>query len=82
MKELYFKAYSTSLAKNEIETVTYIVLQYARFLAFKCNDSTRALEILTQALAKAKGSKTLYLSYVNFLKHLESSVQDVFGKVV
>jgi hypothetical protein len=62
-----------------VEIVSYVVIQYARFLAFKCADPNRAFEILNQALQKSKGSKMLYLSYVNFLKHLEGSeIPDVF----
>ena len=71
--------------------VAYIVVQYARFLAFKCLDSPRAVEIMNQAIAKcqqstgsaySRGAKTLYLSYVNFLKHLEAVIPDVYTKIV
>ncbi len=72
VKELYYRAYSNSLNNNEIETVAYVVIQYARFLAFKCQDANRAVEVLNNALAKTKGSKSLYLSYINFLKHMGS----------
>lgn len=87
VKELYFRAYSHSMSLQETEAVAYIVVQYARFLAFKCNDSNRAVELYNKALEKCasgsnKGSKTLYLSYVNFLKHLESSIPDSYSKVV
>ena len=57
-------------------------MQYARFLAFKCADPTRAIDILNQALQKTKGSKTLYLSYINFLKHLEGVIPDLYNKIV
>lgn len=46
VKELYFKAFQASLQRNEVETVTYIVMQYARFLSIKCQDPLRAIEIL------------------------------------
>ncbi len=82
-KELYFKAFQSSLARNETDTLTYISMQYARFLTFRCADANRAVEILNQAILKTqKATKPLYLSYVNFLKHLENYVQDVFGKIV
>ena len=91
VKELYFKAYSYALEKQEIDMVAYIVVQYARFLAFKCLDSPRAVEIMNQTIAKwqystgnaySRGAKTLYLSYVNFLKHLEAVIPDVYTKIV
>ena len=72
VKELYYRAYSNSLNNNEIETVAYVVIQYARFLAFKCQDANRAVEVLNNAITKTKGSKSLYLSYINFLKHMGS----------
>lgn len=46
VKELYFKAYSSALEKGENETVAYIVVQYSRFLAFKCGDMNRAVDIM------------------------------------
>jgi tetratricopeptide (TPR) repeat protein len=87
VKELYFKAFNSSLERKESEAVAYIVVQYARYLAFKCNDSNRAVEIMNQALAKcsqgnSKTSKTLYLSYANFLKHLDGVIPDVYTKIV
>ena len=86
VKELYFKAYSGALDRGETETVTYIVVQYARYLAFKCNDPTRAVDIMNQAIAKSKaggkGSKTLFLSYVNLLKHLDNAIPDAYNKIV
>ena len=43
----------------------------------------RAVEIMNQAIAKCTGSKTLYLSYVNFLKHQEgSAIPDVYTKII
>ena len=50
VKELYYRAFTTSQARNEVETVSYVVIQYARFLAFRCQDPNRAVEILNQAL--------------------------------
>ena len=83
VKELFFKAYTFSLEKQESETVAYIVVQYARYLAFKCSDSNRAVEIMNQAISKCgQGSKTLYLSYANFLKHLDGVIPDVYTKIV
>jgi hypothetical protein len=84
VKELYFRAFSTA---RETETIAYIAVQYARYLAFKCNDPNRAVDTMNQAISKSstssRGSKTLFLSYVNFLKHLEGSViTDVYGKIV
>ena len=41
---------------------------------------------MNQAIAKCntqgRSSKTLYLSYVNFLKHLEGVIPDVYTKIV
>ena len=83
VKELYFRAYTSALDKGETETVTYIVVQYSRYLAFKCGDINRAVETMNQAITKCSGSKTLYLSYVNFMKHQEGgAVTDVYGKIV
>jgi len=89
VKELYFRAYSTAIERQDVETLTYVVVQYARYLAFKCDDCNRAVEFMNQAIEKCKGSefksrgtKTLFLSYVNFLKHLEGNVSDVYGKIV
>ena len=89
VKELYFRAYSSAIERQDVETLTYIVVQYARYLAFKCDDSNRAVDFMNQAIEKCKGSafgsrgtKTLFLSYVNFLKHLEGAVPDVYGKIV
>lgn len=63
--------------------MAYIVMQYARFLTFKCQDPNRAVEILNQAINKIpKASKALYLNYINFLKHIEGTVPDVFSKIV
>ena len=46
MKELYYKAYSAALERQESEQVAYIVVQYARYLAFKCADPNRAVEVM------------------------------------
>lgn len=84
VKELYFRAFTQSVQKNETEIVAFVVIQYARFLAFKCQDPNRAVEIMNQAISKTRGSKLLYLSYVNFLKHLAyvPELPDVFQRVV
>ena len=89
VKELYFKAYTNALERNQSEAMAYIVVQYSRFLAFKCSDPNRAVEIMNQAISKcstiaegSRGTKTLYLSYVNFLKHLEGQIPDTFSKIV
>jgi hypothetical protein len=89
VKELYFRAYTAAVERQDVETVTYVVVQYARFLAYKCDDCNRAVEIMNQAIEKCKGgafksrgTKTLFLSYVNLLKHLEGNVNDVYGKIV
>lgn len=55
--------------------MTYIGMQYSRFLAFKSNDVHRAVDILDQATKEIKTSKVLYLSQANFLKHLEGTGQ-------
>ena len=52
VKELYYRAYTSAIEREEVETVAYIVVQYARFLAFKCDDSNRAVDIMNQAVAK------------------------------
>mmetsp|Transcript_14215 Transcript_14215/g.13778 ORF Transcript_14215/g.13778 Transcript_14215/m.13778 type:complete len:152 (+) Transcript_14215:945-1400(+) len=87
-KELYYQTYQQALVNSSIDTLTYILMQYSRFLAFKCEEPSRALDILNQALGKIgkQANKTFYLSYVNFLKHMEmggpnSSVSDIFVKV-
>ena len=56
-------------------------MQYARFLAFRCQDPNRSFEILKEASTKVRGSKLFYLNYVNFLKHLEGRLDDVYTKV-
>ena len=71
VKELFYKAFNTQLQRKDAQAVTYIGLQYARFLAFKSNDVSRACDILDQATGVIKTSKVLYLSQVNLLKHLE-----------
>ena len=73
VKELYYKAFNTALGKKDAHAVTYIGMQYSRFLAFKSNDVHRAVDILDQATKEIKTSKVLYLSQANFLKHLEGA---------
>lgn len=81
VKELYFKAYSNALSRNEVETLAFLSIQYARYLAFKCQDPVRADDILNKAMLASKGSLILYLSYVNFLKHLPD-MPDAYTKIV
>lgn len=70
-RELYFKAFKSALERNNSPAVTYIATQYARFLAFKCGDHSRALEILNQAISNpACTNKVLILSYVNLARSL------------
>ena len=75
VKELFYKAFNTALAKKDAQAVTYIGMQYARFLAFKSNDVNRAVDLLDQATKEIKTSKVLYLSQANFLKYLEGTGQ-------
>lgn len=88
VKELYYRAYSTAMERGAAEQVAYVVVQYARYLAFKCADPNRAVDVINQAIAKcssggsSRGTKTLYLSYVNFLKHLEGVIPDTYTKIV
>ena len=49
VKELFYKAFNSALAKKDALAVTYIGLQYARFLAFQSNDVVRACDLLDQA---------------------------------
>lgn len=72
-KELYFNSYSKALGSLNVDTLTYILLQYARFLAFKCQEPSRALDLLNSALTKIgkSATKTLYLSVINLVKHLD-----------
>ena len=46
VKELFYKAFNSALAKKDGQAVTYIGLQYARFLAFKSNEVVRACDLL------------------------------------
>ena len=71
VKELFYKAYKSSIGKKDAKAVTYIGLQYARFLAFKSNEVARACDILDEATLAIRNYKVLYLSQVNLLKHLE-----------
>jgi hypothetical protein len=48
-KELYYQAFSAALVKGDSQQVTYLAVQYSRFVAFNCNDSSRACDILSQA---------------------------------
>ncbi len=71
VKELYYKAFKSSIAKKDSKAVTYIGMQYARFLAFKSNEVGRAADLLDEATLAIRNYKVLYLSAVNLLKHLE-----------
>lgn len=75
VKELFYKAFNSALGKKDGQAVTYIGMQYARFLAFKSNDVGRACDLLEQATRVIKNSKVLYLSQANFVKHLEGTGQ-------
>lgn len=70
-KDLFYKAFERSMQKQDARSVTLITMKYARFLAFKCNDVQRACEIMERAINAVKGSKVLYLSQLNLMKHLE-----------
>ena len=77
-----------ALTRNDSLAVAYIATQYARFLAFKCGDHDRALEIYSQAAANsACASKVLFLSYANLARNLNSPnsttrVKEIFEKAV
>lgn len=71
VKELFYKAFNTALAKKDAQAVTYIAMQYARFLAFKRHDVFRAVDVMDQATSEIRTSKVLFLSQINLLKHLE-----------
>ena len=87
-KELYFRAYALALERQASEQVAYVAVQYARYLAFKCADPNRAVDVMNQAITKCstggstRGTKTLYLSYVNFLKHVDGVIPDTYTKIV
>lgn len=61
-KDLLFKAFESSLAKEDAKAITYVSMQYARFCVFECNDVERAIQIMNSARAKVRTSKVLYLS--------------------
>lgn len=44
-KDLFFKAFNSSMAKADAKAITYVSMLYARFLAFECNDVERACDI-------------------------------------
>jgi len=71
VRDLYLKALEKSLSKVDVNSVTYLSMKYARFLAFKCNDVPRACDIMERAANIIKNSKVLYFSQLNLLKHLE-----------
>lgn len=69
-KDLFYKAFNNSMSRGDSKAVTYVSMQYSRFLAFECNDVERACDILKQARNQVQDSKVLYLSQINLLKHL------------
>ena len=71
VKELFYKAFNSALGKKDAQTVTYVGMQYARFLAFKSNEVGRACDLMDQATSVIRTSKVLFLSQINLLKHLE-----------
>ena len=71
VRDLFFKAFQNAISRKDSRSITFIGIQYSRFLAFKTNEVQRACDILDQATSSVKDSKVLYLSYVNLLKHLE-----------
>mmetsp|Transcript_13368 Transcript_13368/g.22753 ORF Transcript_13368/g.22753 Transcript_13368/m.22753 type:complete len:410 (-) Transcript_13368:53-1282(-) len=71
VRELFFESFSNAIEKEDRLAVTYIAVQYSRFVAKYCNDSTRAIEIFKQAIQSKKcANKVLYLSYVNTIRSL------------
>jgi len=48
-KALYYKAFREALKTCDPQSITYLTVQYARFLAFNCKDAARACEILNEA---------------------------------
>ena len=71
VRDLFYKSFQNALQHKDSKSITFIALQYSRFLAFKSNDVLRACDILDQASSAIKDSKVLYLSQINLLKHLE-----------
>jgi hypothetical protein len=69
-KDIYYKAFNSAMACADSKAITYVSMQYSRFLAFECNDVIRACDILKLARNQAQDSKVLYFSQVNLLKHL------------
>lgn len=49
VKDLYFKQLEAALVRTDALAATYLVIKYARFLIFKCNDVLRACDILEKA---------------------------------
>ena len=46
VKELFYKAFTSALGKKDAQAVTYVGMQYARFLAFKSNEVGRACDLM------------------------------------
>jgi hypothetical protein len=62
VKELYYKAFKSAIAKKDSKAVTYVGMQYARFLAFKSNEVSRACDLLDEATLAIRDYKVLFLS--------------------
>lgn len=88
VRELYYKAFNSALDKNDGMAVTFIATHYARFLAYKCNDSVRALGIFNQAISNpACANKVLFLSFVGLARGLNlpdsaQQIKQIFEKAV
>ena len=46
VKDLFYKAFQNALSRKDGKSITFISLQYSRFLAFKSNEVQRACDIL------------------------------------
>ena len=78
VKELYYRVYSNAINESKMElqvqTLNYIVFQYARYLTFTCKDTQGASNIIKQALMKTRySSKAFLLNSMSFLKYMEGS---------
>ena len=88
VRELYYKAFNNALDKNDNLAVTFIAVQYSRFLAYKCNDHVRALSIFNQAIANTNcANKILILSFVNLARGLNladgsQQIKQIFERAV
>ena len=86
-KELYFKAFKSSMDKEDSMAVTFIATQYCRFL-LKQKEEQRALDILQQAISSPKvANKVLFLTYINLTRSrlqpdTTSQVKSIFEKAI